>query len=485
MPATDATNRAAQVLAIALVLGLSGCAEEIYTNRFEQGEIDLYDDLYTVAAVGQDHVWVAGYFGALYRSTDGGESWLKLPTGTERSINALSFADERNGWAVGRMGFVIHTADGGDTWETQKPPRHPPQHLFGVHAMDRSRAWMVGSWGGRYYTEDGGKTWQDRSLIVTEGHPVFKYLTEVELERYKEGETIYDDVLINDVYMLDDKYGWMVGEWGFTWRTEDGGETWDAGRIIGDVDFEDVYFDEFSADVSERYQEMLERVGQVLGDRDYLRVKIEAFVTRKEYQLREDAFLADDRADNLKTFLEDLEINPDRLRVENRTPFDEEVVNMVEFRRNKIKDKPYAVIRVVESPYLFDVKFRNPKEGLIAGLGGVILKTTDGGRTWRYVDAQSRQAFFAVSLPSNRAVAVGEKGLKRVSLDQGASWDQIETGFPLVFTFLRDIMFGARDRGWIVGQSGTVLRTSDGGATWVRVLPPSEDGRASEQGAGE
>jgi photosystem II stability/assembly factor-like uncharacterized protein len=467
---------------LALILG--ACAEEIYEERFQSGEIDIYDDLYSVSAVGNDRVWAAGYFGAIYRSDNGGKSWRKLQSGTEKSINAISFASERSGWAVGRMGYVVHTSDGGDTWERQTVPRDPPQHLFAVHALDEQRAWAIGTWGSRFYTDDGGKRWQDRSLFVTEGHPVFKFLTEVELERYRAGETIYDDIGLNDVFFLDDKRGWIVGEFGSTWRTEDGGQTWEMGTILGDIRFDDVYFEGFSPDLSDADEAMLERVGQVLADRDYLRVRIEAFITQEEYDLRGDTFLADDRADSIKTFLEDQELNPDRLRVDNRTPFDEEVVDMDEFRRAKIKDKGYALIRVIESPYLFDVKFRNENEGLVAGLGGVILRTTDGGKTWQYLTTGSRQAFFAVGYRGDRALAVGEKGLRRVSLDDGERWEKLEAGFPPVFTFMRDMMFVGRDRGWIVGQGGKVLRSSDGGATWMQMLPPVEGGRAPS-GAGE
>ena len=467
------------------VVSVLACATEVYEEEFEAGEIGgIYDDLYSVAAVGENHAWAGGYFGAVYRTTDGGGSWQKLETGTQKSINAIAFADERNGWVVGRQGFLVHTTDGGTTWERQTVPRFPQQHLFGVHAIDAKRVWLVGGWGGRYYTEDGGATWQDRSLTVYEGHPVFKYLTEFELERYLAGETMYDDVGLNDVFFFDDQHGWMVGEWGFTWWTEDGGSTWTPGTILGDVQFEDVYFDPESAELSEEQEGMLEAVAQVLGDRDYLRVKIEGFLTKREYGIAEETFLADDRADAIKIFLEDQELNPDRLRVENRTPFDEEVVDMVEFRKNKIKDRGYAVIRVTESPYLFDVRFKDLENGLIAGLGGVILKSTDGGRTWRYTSTGSRQAFFTVGFRGgDQTLAVGEKGLKRMSIDDGAQWQRFEDGFPDISTFMRDMTYTDRDRGWIVGQDGLVLRSSDRGRSWIQVLPPGKDG--AESGAGE
>jgi photosystem II stability/assembly factor-like uncharacterized protein len=82
-------------------------------------------------------------------------------------------------------------------------------------------------------------------------------------------------------------------------------------------------------------------------------------------------------------------------------------------------------------------------------------------------------------------VAVGERGLQRVSQDGGLTYARPEEGaMPRVFTFMRDLTFGTPDRGWIVGAAGMVLRSSDGGTTWQQVLPPSE-ADVLDDGAGE
>ena len=77
--------------------------EETYEEKYAEGEIDLPDDLYAVSAIGSDYLWAAGYFGAIYRTTDGGKNWRKLNGLTDQSIYDISFADEKNGWAVGRQ----------------------------------------------------------------------------------------------------------------------------------------------------------------------------------------------------------------------------------------------------------------------------------------------------------------------------------------------------------------------------------------------
>ena len=460
---------------------ISACAGESFDETYQ-----VPDDLYAASAVGPSHMWAAGYFGAVYRTRDGGESWEKLDSGTQKSIYDISFADERNGWAVGRRGFVIHTTDGGDVWERQELPRKPARHIFGIHGVDAQHAWAVGDWGGRYSTSDGGRTWQDHSFRVYEDHPTFKYLSESELKAFERGDPVYDDLYLNNVYFLDSSHGWIVGEYGLIYRTLDGGETWEKGAIVGDLHFEDIEFPLQESKIPRELWGMLFEASELLMEKEYLRIRIDAFMTADEFAQTGDTFLADSRAEALRDFLEGEGISQDRIKIRNATPFDEEGVDMAAFRKKKILDRPLVRIEVLETPFLFDVKFNDRLNGLISGLGGVLLRSTDGGRTWKYAESDSRQALFAVGFGAKRLVAVGDKGLKRISDDDGLTWKRPGEEFPRVFAFMRDVAFGDSRRGWIVGADSLVLRTVDGGETWTETTLWSGNGDATaEHGAGE
>ena len=479
---------------IALVIGvavlIAGCQEAAYERTFAEGEIDYFDELYTVTAVDRDHVWVAGYFGSIYRSRDGGETWQRIPSGDQKlpsgtsgliyqkSIYDISFADEQNGWAVGRRGWIVHTTDGGDSWEAQRTPRQPARHIFGIHAIDAKRAFAVGEWGGRYYTDDGGETWQDRSFLVTEDHAVFQYLTEFELERFNRGEKIYDDLYLNDVVFTDDQRGWIVGEYGLTYWTEDGGETWTPGKIRGELVLEEVEFAEGDSEIARSLWPRLFADAESLARLGYLRVRIEGFLTKAELEAANgETFLADERAEAVRGFFEGEGIGQERIRLDRLTPFDEESVDMQAFARSKLSPLRIAKLQVVETPFLYDIKMGDAQNGLIAGLGGVILRTRDGGRTWTYSDTGSPQAFFSVGIGSGGVVAVGEKGLVRISDDGGSSFRAArDDEVPPSFSYMRDMVFADSERGWIVGARGRILRTSDGGRSWTQVLPPAGDG---------
>lgn len=57
------------------------------------------------------------------RTTDGGESWSRLPTPfSQTSISTIKFFDRRNGFMMGSKGNIVKTTDGGETWKSENAP---------------------------------------------------------------------------------------------------------------------------------------------------------------------------------------------------------------------------------------------------------------------------------------------------------------------------------------------------------------------------
>ena len=189
------------------------------------------------------------------------------------------------------------------------------------------------------------------------------------------------------------------------------------------------------------------------------------------------------RTQEARTVIEDAGIDSGRIRLRGQPPWDfEDYLDddpefLQRYLDGRLSEKGGMHVRVIQNPILFTVRFRDDDNGLIAGLGGVVLRTDDGGRNWAYRKIDRKQALFSVgSVAGGRALTVGEKGLVRISTDSGNTWEMPGDGnFPELFTFMRDLAFDSTGRvGFIVGQQGKILRSTDSGITWQMVLPPPD-----------
>jgi photosystem II stability/assembly factor-like uncharacterized protein len=405
--------------------------------------------------------------------------------------------DAKRGWAVGQSGTILRTEDGGHSWTSQHNLKvDEGSHLFGVHAIDGSRAWAVGEWGSRIYTDDGGATWQDRSIPVTLSHPMFVWLSPDDQDKVRRGEVVYEDVGLNNVYCrpAPSHRCWVVGEFGYIFHSDDLGETWERGEIQGSVRMDPIVLGYDKIALPEDAVESLQELADSVAEEAHLNVLIDPFVSQREiaaYGDPEDPSELFDilsaRIDETRSVLEEAGILFDRLRMPNKPPWDFEdfIEDDPEFLDRYIAgrtaDVPTIKVSVIQNPFLFNINFANEEDGLISGLGGVILRTADGGRTWRYEETGWKQAFYAVAANPVRSIAIGEKGLIRASMDGGSTWSELgPERFPTIFTFMRDLGFDATGQnGFIVGQDGMVLRTTDGGMHWSQVLPPKDRRRVS------
>ena len=72
-----------------------------------------------VSTIGTD-VWAGGSGGALYHSTDGGATWVRVAVGTTEDIVRVEFRDAQHGSVTTALGERWVTEDGGKSWEIKK-----------------------------------------------------------------------------------------------------------------------------------------------------------------------------------------------------------------------------------------------------------------------------------------------------------------------------------------------------------------------------
>jgi photosystem II stability/assembly factor-like uncharacterized protein len=91
-------------------------------------------------------------------------------------------------------------------------------------------------------------------------------------------------------------------------------------------------------------------------------------------------------------------------------------------------------------------------------------------------------AMLGLARAGQRLVAVGERGIVLLSDDQGGRWRQARVPVSVSLTAVR---FVNERTGWATGHFGTVLRSDDGGESWVKQLDGVAAARLAEQAASQ
>lgn len=223
-------------MACTALLSTAGCHRDIEMLPLADQKIYVSDKFFDVAVLGPKRAIVIGYGGKIIESEDGGFTWKQIDAGTDKALYSIDFApDGTTGWIVGQEGLILRTVDAGKTWKRQQtdlwldplcgdpeerkyragdPEAAPCHHayLFAVSVVDANTAHIIGDKSTYSYTTDGGKSWNTRTLKVASEEAIGE-----------DQALAFEDPVLYDVEFLDAKHGYIVGEFGKIYYTEDGG----------------------------------------------------------------------------------------------------------------------------------------------------------------------------------------------------------------------------------------------------------------------
>lgn len=115
---------------------------------------------------------------------------------------------------------------------------------------------------------------------------------------------------------------------------------------------------------------------------------------------------------------------------------------------------------------LLDLSFINSQTGWICGAGGLILHTSDGGETWtQQVSGVSANLHGISFVNSISGWSAGDSGTIISTNDGGINWRSEVSG---VTTNLKDVFFVDVNYGWAVGDNGLILSKGRGtSGLWI------------------
>jgi photosystem II stability/assembly factor-like uncharacterized protein len=340
-------------LVAVLALGSVGCHHYVPEDipSADTRKITIADRFYDVVALDEKQALVVGYAGKILRTDDGGYTWSLVSSGTDRALYSISFPDKTNGWIVGQDGLILHSSDAGKTWSRQKT--NVPVYLFAVHFTDANNGWAVGDKATYVHTSDGGQTWIGGKIAGDEKLTADEAL-------------LAQEPVLYGVRFLDPKTGWIVGEFGNIYHTTDGGASWRTQQesligAEGTFDALDIptFFGVSFADAN---------TGVTAG----LETKLAKTTDGGAVWKFDETVIKDSTGDPLyQPFLfsdaTGWAVGAAGTVVERATP-----------------DAPWqrVALGMEVNTWLRGVYFRDKNDGWVVGGYGLILHTTDGGKTW-------------------------------------------------------------------------------------------------------
>ncbi len=196
-------------------------------------DITFIDTLYAVAVNGRNNVWICGFNGSVYHSSDSGNSWIKQETSTNKTLFDIVFFDEHKGLVCGQGGTILRTENGGKKWSSAlSKDELTKSELFKMSFINAQTGCAVGNNGTVLLTQDGGVSWTESEINdqeIEENH--VEMLEEDDMLSLLGDEDSGKEYILYGVDFADELVGYAVGEFSILLKTADGGKTWSKKSI--------------------------------------------------------------------------------------------------------------------------------------------------------------------------------------------------------------------------------------------------------------
>jgi photosystem II stability/assembly factor-like uncharacterized protein len=201
---------------------------------------------------------IAGDYGLLLQSKDGGKNW----SANQDFINyypelfSVSIYNSTSGWICGRGGVLLKTTDKGNTWNQKDSPG--PYYYSHIVFINDTVGWLCGETNALFRTKFGEGYWT-KEYVTSNSDPYGYLYTKDGISGYivgNSGKAVKttnrgsDWSVINtgvtakleNVTFSNDQLGWIVGDQGTILKTSDAGNNWSQNTSFSQYHFNWVTF---------------------------------------------------------------------------------------------------------------------------------------------------------------------------------------------------------------------------------------------------
>ena len=293
--------------------------------------------------------------------------------------------------------------------------------LFGVNFISAKEGWVSGRAGAIYHTADGGVTWQLQKTNT--------------------------DITLGSVFFLDANNGWAVGDASTILHTRDGGKTWVKQNCpVPFFYLMDVHF--------------------VSPTRGWI-------VTEKTHILA-----TDNGGETWSVQFQDQDFILKSLSFSD--PLNGWAVGEYGYTYHTVDGGAHwkhesgfygideMTGEIKGANYLFGVTAVNAKKAWAVGIDGTVVKTDDGGKSWKAIPNPAGRAMFtSVATDGAAAVVIAGKDGLLISADDGKTWSkpsfQPALGYQWLYRVGRIPNVGFA----VVGAQGSIYLSNRNGSVYM------------------
>jgi photosystem II stability/assembly factor-like uncharacterized protein len=421
--------------------------------------------MYDVDLVDQTTGYACG-FGEVRKTTDGGQTWTRQAIPLQGNLVGIDFVSATTGWVVGAEGSVYKTVDGGSVWLRQ---RHDTSQFYtGVSFVSATEGWVCGN-STILHTTDGGITWVTQTVPAGADAIEVRFVDSQNgwaagalrtiLHTTNGGQTwtlqlggVFEDPAnrypFNGLDATDAANAIAVGGGNSIYTTTNGGSQWlSRGSGSGTIPFRFARTDSSHLWSANSNSEVLYTVnGGKKWDRSIIQLQLDCETCSNTADI---AFVN----------------NTEGWAVING------LFTTTSWVWHSLDGgKTWQTLNVTNTGTLSGLAIVDAQTLVaVSGTNDLIFRSTNAGNTWTAVPHPPGGTWFGAVrfVPGTQtgwAVGTGEKILK--STDGGATWiSQRDANHPFN---LIDVSFADLNNGWTVG--GEELHTTDGGATWTKQM---------------
>ena len=459
-------------------------------NSWELKNSHTYSNLFEICIVDAQHIWIAG--NELLYSLDAGENWTLMPRPENDKFLDIFFTDMNNGWLLSNHS-IYKTTDGGSSWIKTYTTT---SFLQTIHAFNNT-VLVGGDVGFLVKSNDLGATWQETPLNTIRS--------------------------IFDIHMYSDSLYWICGNYDVLRKSVDGGQTWinaypnnnsyltdiqvisnqevlafgnsqiyksrDGGNSWQGYSLSDITYDFFAFDVDNILVAgygMKKSVGdftQWKGVGQFELLLSNEHVRSMQFLDASTGYMASrnvigktvDGGRNWSkttlfnyTYLNDIFFVNES--VGYASGYNARLLKTIDGGHSWLSLSGNLPSALPSNLARHSIYFKDVNTGWLTvtdNTTNYLIKTTDGGVTWNIIYTNTNSSFSKIKFNGSRGVILSDEAIL-VSNDEGISWS---------FSNLNGIGYGFSDVQIFdantvyltsISEEGFYFKSSDGGMTWVR-----------------